>query len=214
MDTNINRLNWSEGTKLKSSKQDFTYLELEGGGTHSWGEMYGFFDVENVGKTGADTRTAAKFELRYYLFDSPISLYGHVYNFASNGFSEQNDVVGLGYQYEKSGFIFKPFLGFHEVSQTFFSGFNGYMAGWFIAYFFQIMHQDFMLADWHEMEFARNQTYANGNGGSKTSQNGALSFWWNPSRHYSMGVQWRYCTDKLGTPGSSNAEIYTVKYIF
>jgi hypothetical protein len=88
------------------------------------------------------------------------------------------------------------------------------MTGWLAAYFFTIMHQEFMLADWSEIEFARNQTYADGNGGSKTSLNGALSLWWTTAKHYSVGAQWRYCHDKLGTPGTSNAAIYTLKYIF
>ncbi|MDI8307955.1 hypothetical protein MJL08_13500, partial [Salmonella enterica subsp. enterica serovar Montevideo] len=40
-------LDWTsdttEKTSKKSHKDDFGYLELEGGANFSWGEMYGFF---------------------------------------------------------------------------------------------------------------------------------------------------------------------------
>lgn len=29
-------------------KDDFVYIELEGGVGYSWGEIYGFFDLENL----------------------------------------------------------------------------------------------------------------------------------------------------------------------
>lgn len=37
----------TEKSSAKSHKDDFGYLELEGGANFSWGEMYGFFDWEN-----------------------------------------------------------------------------------------------------------------------------------------------------------------------
>ncbi|WP_436405626.1 outer membrane protein OmpK, partial [Escherichia coli] len=37
----------TEKSSTKSHKDDFGYLELEGGANFSWGEMYGFFDWEN-----------------------------------------------------------------------------------------------------------------------------------------------------------------------
>jgi hypothetical protein len=213
-DININRLDWNEGTKLKSTKQDFYYLEFEGGQQHSWGELYGFFDIENIGKTGADVRTACKGSVNYYLGDTPFSLYAHVYNFTSLGFSEQNQVTGFGYRLTGKGWWVKPFIGFHNVSETFYSGFNGYMAGWVIGYGFTLLGLDFLFADWHEYEFARNQTYADGAGGSTTGQNGAASLTWNTTPHLAMGFQWRYAQDKLGTPGTLGAQIYTLKYNF
>ena len=49
-DIGIHYLDWTSRTTEKSSakshKDDFGYLELEGGANFSWGEMYGFFDWE------------------------------------------------------------------------------------------------------------------------------------------------------------------------
>lgn len=210
--TSLNRLDWNRQTEDKSTKRDFSYLEIEGGAQFSWGEVYGFFDYENIGKAGTDVRTAAKGSLNYYLLETPLSIYLHVYDFNADGFAEQNRVVGLGYSFDGNGWFFKPFLGFHDVSQTFFSGPNGYMAGWVVAYNFKISSQLFMIADWHEFEFDRANEYAAGQGGKRYGHNGALSLWWNAPHNLSPGLQWRYATDKLGTPGTLGALITTLKY--
>lgn len=210
----LNHLDWSQGTEDKSSKKDFTYLELEGGAQHTWGELYGFFDIENVGKSGDEVRTASKANVRYYLGQTGLSLYAHAYTFSALGFSEQNRVLGLGYQLGGEGWSFKPFLGFHDVSQTYFSGSNGYMGGWVLIYFFKIKGHEFMFANWHEYEFERKEAYASGNGASKVSQNGAASLWWTPVKEISLGVQYRYAQDKLGTAGSQGAVISTIRANF
>ncbi len=210
----VNHLNWSDGTERKSSKRDFNYLEAEGYGEYTWGDVYGFFDYENIGKKGSEVRTAAKGVVNHFVGLNKLTIYGHVYNFAAAGFSEQNRVLGLGYLFGGEGWWFKPFLGFHDVSQTFYSGPNGYMAGWSVGYIVTIMKQKFMLADWHEYEFDRNVAYASGQGGNRQAHNGAASVWWNASPIFSAGVQWRYATSKLGTAGSLDAVIYTLKYLF
>ncbi|MBX2996338.1 MAG: hypothetical protein KF681_16070 [Bdellovibrionaceae bacterium] len=210
----LNHLDWSQGTEDKSTKKDFTYLEIEGGAQHTWGELYGFFDIENVGKTGDDVRTASKANLRYYLGQTGFSVYAHAYAFSALGFSEQNRVLGLGYQVGGEGWSFKPFLGFHDVSQTYFSGSNGYMGGWVLIYIFKIKGHEFMFADWHEYEFDRKEAYAAGNGASKVSHNGAASIWWTAVKEMSLGLQYRYAQDKLGTPGSQSAVISTIRYNF
>ncbi|MFV8208602.1 outer membrane protein OmpK, partial [Enterobacter cloacae complex sp.6701988] len=50
-DINVNYLDWSRHTVNKSKntthKEDFAYFELEGGANFNWGELYGFFDLEN-----------------------------------------------------------------------------------------------------------------------------------------------------------------------
>ncbi len=213
-DMNINYLDWDNGTENKSSKKDFTYIELEGGAQHSWGDLYGFFDIENIGRTGDDVRTASKAAINYYLGQTKFGLYAHEYSFQSLGFSEQNRVVGFGYSLFGEGWWFKPFLGFHDVSQTFYSGSNGYMGGWVFGYNFSAFHQKFFLADWYEIEFLRNESYAAGNGGSRQGVNGALSFWWTITASISAGEQWRYANNKLGTGGNMTAWISTLKYNF
>lgn len=213
-DMSINYLDWERGTERKSTKKDFTYLEIEGGSQHTWGDLYGFFDIENIGQTGSEVRTASKGSINYYLGETKFGLYAHQYSFHSLGFSEQNRVVGFGYLLSGDGWWVKPFIGFHDVSQTFYSGSNGFMAGWVFGYSFTAFSQKFFVADWHEMEFERNQTYAAGNGGSKTGINGALSFWWTMTPKLALGQQWRYATNKLGTGGEQNAWISTLKCNF
>ena len=210
----FNHLDWDQGTENKSSKRDFNFLELEGAAQFTWGELYGFFDSENIGKSGDDVRSAAKGSIRYYLGSSNFSLYAHAYTFSAFGFSEQNRVLGFGYQLNGKTWLVKSFLGVHEVSQTYFSGMNGYMAGWSVGYNFKIAQQNFTLADWHELEFERNAVYAASNGDSKVGHNGAASIWWNASPELSLGLQWRYATNKLGTPGSMNASIASLRYNF
>ena len=58
LDTSINSLQWTPGKKARSgdsltqpgkkNKQDLAYLEIEGGAEFSWGEFYGFGDLERV----------------------------------------------------------------------------------------------------------------------------------------------------------------------
>jgi len=213
-DVSVNYLDWGRGTENKSTKTDFTYVELEGGAQHTWGDLYGFFDIENVGKTGGEVRTASKAAINFYLGNTKFGLYAHQYTFSSLGFAEQNRVIGFGYLWAGDGWWFKPFLGFHDVSQTFYSGSNGYMGGWVFGYNFTAFKQRFFLADWHEIEFNRNEAYAAGNGGRRSSTNGALSIWWSYDANLSIGQQWRYATDKLGTGGDMAAWISTLKYSY
>ena len=210
----LNRLFWTNSTKEKSTKIDFNYFELEGGGQYSWGELYGFFDIENIGHDGNEVRTAAKGVARYYLGKSNVSLYAHVYDFNAAGFSEQNRVFGLGYQLTGLGWWVKPFLGVHDVTQTYFTGLNGFMGGWTVGYTFKIGKLSFMATDWHELEFARKDAYAAANGGKNVSQNGAASLWWNATDEFTLGAQWRYAVDKLGTAGVLGAAILTARYNF
>jgi hypothetical protein len=213
-DVSLNHLDWSADTEGKSTKTDFNYLELEGGAGYSWGDLYGFFDMENVGKDGSIVRTAAKGVARWTVPHTDLSLYGHVYNFTQIGFSEQNRVLGLGYTFQGKWGWLKPFLGKHDVSQTYFSGSNGFMGGWVFYIPIKVSGQSFSVTDWHEIEFDRADAYAATYGGKTTSHNGALAAWWDIVPAVTVGLQWRYATDKLGTKGAMNAGIGTLRYNF
>lgn len=87
-DIGIHYLDWTSRTTEKSStkshKDDFGYLELEGGANFSWGEMYGFFDWENFyndrhDKPGSEQRYTFKNTNRIYLGDTGFNLYLHAY---------------------------------------------------------------------------------------------------------------------------------------
>ncbi|WP_136253384.1 outer membrane protein OmpK [Onishia niordana] len=230
----VNYLDWSEGTETRTStnaaKSDFTYLELEGGAGFSWGEVYGFFDLENPGndqfdeKSGGkdNLRTAGKLTSHIYLGESPFTIYAHVYDFRDYGYNgrEQDQVLGVGYIHTfDNGLWFKPFLGAARVQSDGYTGMNGYMAGWVLGYGFEALGQRFSLTNWHEQTFNRDDDYLDQNyvGGKAESvgTNGAVSLWWHPLSSVTAGVQYRYSDNKLGSPEDyQNAIIYTLKYNF
>ena len=132
----INYLDWTTHTTHKtgqtSHKDDFAYLELEGGAHFSWGEFYGFFDLENPfnnrqTQPGDNQRYTVKGTSRIYLADSGLNLYGHVYGTWSlpgkeygGNFHEVNTLYGIGYNTQLADIWFKPFIALHYVDQTYY----------------------------------------------------------------------------------------------
>lgn len=227
----LNYLDWSGGTERRTAdnaaKSDFFYLELEGGVGFSWGEFYGFADLENPlndrfdeDSDGRDNRrSAAKVTSHLYLGDSPFSIYAHVYDFRDYGFKsrEQDQILGVGYRHTfDNGLWIKPFLGAARVQSDGYTGMNGYMAGWVAGYDFTAFDQNVSLTNWHEQTFDRDadyleRNYVGGRAGS-VGTNGAVGLWWHPHQRLTTGVQYRYSNNKLGTPDAyQNAMIYTVK---
>ncbi|OAT48570.1 putative exported protein [Proteus hauseri ATCC 700826] len=225
--SSINYLDWTQHTTHKTGntthKDDFAYLELEGGVNFSWGEFYGFFDLENpfnrrITQPGHNQRYATKTTGRIYLGKSNFNLYGHVYGVWSlpsqkygGNFHEINTLYGIGYNTQFANLWFKPFIAFHYVDQTFYSGNNGYVAGWVAGYDFSLYQQKFSLTNWHEMEFNRNKNYGNG---GKNGFNGALAFWWHVTPSITTGVQYRYAYKKLGENFLQDGIVYSLKYNF
>lgn len=225
--TSINYLDWTSHTTHKtgksSHKDDFAYLELEGGANFSWGEFYGFFDLENPfnprkTQPGDNQRYTVKATSRIYLGESPFNLYGHVYGTWSlpgkeNGgnFHEVNTLYGLGYNTQIDNLWFKPFVALHYVDQTYYSGNNGYVVGWVAGYDFSIRDQKFSISNWHEMEFSRHKRYGNG---GQNGFNGALAFWWHPTTSITTGIQYRYAYKKLGEDFLQDGIVYSLKYNF
>ncbi|WP_068544930.1 outer membrane protein OmpK [Thalassotalea crassostreae] len=235
-DASINYLDWTDKAEdrtdpniggLGGPKEDFIYLEVEGGAGFDWGDVYGFFDLENAENSrteGAnDTsgfRIAMKGSIAVNIGESNWNLYSHFYSFteASGGFFDQNLVIGASYDiFTESGFWIKPFLGVHIENQTYAgSGTNGYMGGWVLGYDFQLFEQKFTVSQWHETEFGRKDQFrSNGVGTlSDTGQNGAVALWWHISQSVTTGLQYRYADHKLGTAAYHDAIIYTAKYNF
>ncbi|WP_192035053.1 outer membrane protein OmpK [Halomonas sp. YLGW01] len=232
----VNYLDWSEGTEERTedfaAKGDFPYLELEGGAGFAWGEVYGFFDLENPGNDQFDEdsggkdnfRTAGKITSHIYLGDSPFTVYAHIYDFRDYGYNarEQDQILGVGYIHTfDNGLWFKPFLGAARVQSNSYTGMNGYMAGWVLGYAFEALDQDFSVTNWHEQTFERDDDYLTQNYFGRVEKaesvgtNGAVSLWWHPISSLTAGVQYRYADNKLGTPEDyQNAVIYTLKYNF
>lgn len=211
-----NYLDWSSRTTSETGKKDFPYLELEGGAGYNWGEVYGFFDLENPTREwdrddGRSMRIAAKGTVRYYLGDSGFNLYGHYYNTTMKGFYENNLIYGIGYNFNVGPVWAKPFLAANYTNNKFFEGSNGYMFGWVLGYDFQVAGQKFSFTNWNEYEFARDEAYGNG---GKDGLNGAAAVWWHPTPSITTGIQYRYADKKLGSETYQNAMVYSIKYNF
>ncbi len=223
----MNYLDWSTSTTHKSGKvshkDDFAYIELEGGAGYHWGELYGFFDLENPlnkreDKQGDHQRYAFKTVGRYYLNDSGFNLHGQVYGIYSlpgdnKNFHELNGIYGFGYNMSIGMLWLKPFIALHYVDQTYYSGNNGYVAGWVAGYDFSAWNERFSITHWNEVELNRAHQYSVGNG-SKNGINGAMAIWWTPVKQVTTGIQYRYARNKLGEDFLQNGIIYSVKYNF
>lgn len=211
----INRLDWSDKTENRAGKNDFTYLEIEGGAGFDWGEVYGFIDLENPHKSNSEGRaTSMKGTIRYNLGFAGLNLYGHIYDLNGSGFHEQNRLLGVGFSYRNAGLFFQPFLAVNNTESSnmgkSISGFNGYVAGWVLGYSFNLMDQNFMFSNWNEYEFDRDSQYVGGQSGF----NGAAALWWNVNNKITLGFQYRYANDKLGSATYQDGFIYSLKYNF
>ncbi|WP_338846538.1 outer membrane protein OmpK [Massilia sp. W12] len=239
-DVSINYLNWTDKTEKHTNagvfgkKKDFVYLEIEGGMGGSWGDLYGFFDIENPtnntehkADTRSDRRYALKIVGRYNLTklgDFPLMAYAHVYDFADNGFNDQNRVLGFGTDIKSGKLTISPWIGVHQESK---SGVgvmtNGGMAGYNLLFPFEFSGNNFLLFQWHEMEFSRKDEYlvfGNNLAGQRplsdlrTGQNGAIGINWNINKQFTTGLTYRYAKNKLGTAGYQDAWIFSAKYNF
>jgi hypothetical protein len=224
-DISVNYLDWTSSTEQRSFQRDFGYLELEGGAGFSWGDIYGFADLENPtrsydGIPMSNRRYVFKPVIDIKLFDSAWYLYAQDYNLYSKDFYVSNFIAGLSYKYIKDGLLFQPFLAPHYQQSTYYSGFNGYMFGWLLNYDFSLNKQKFTISQWHENEFNRVEKHYLLDDGSRTSDGesygvqGALSLWWHPINEITTGIQYRYALYKLGYYGYQDGFIYTLKYNF
>jgi hypothetical protein len=218
-----NYLDWSDGTSDRASHlQNFSYIELEGGAGFTWGELYGFADLEIPDKNSSEVRTSIKGAIDVKTGLAGLNAYGQLYNTNSSGFTAQNSVLGLSYKFSGDWGFVKPWAGLHHSITTAswmdpagFSGLNGGMAGITAVYNFGVFEQSFTLTTWNEVEFARTDDYTMVSGETdELSLNGAAAIWWNATNHLTTGIQYRYSHNKLGNSGYSNALIYSVKYNF
>ncbi len=228
-DVSVNYLDWSSGTKSRSGKANFTYLEFEGGMGWDWGELYFFTDWENPGKSfdtseePRDGRWVIKPVLDINIpadegdWWKNFQVHIQDYYLYSDGFRVNNLVLGLAYKFQIENFFIRPFIGFHYTDDNFNpAGWNGYMAGWTFNYDFTLGSQKFSFSNWNEIEFDRNSDYGGSNSadGRSWGLNGALALWWHVTDHVTTGIQYRYADHKLGAATYQTGMIYTLKYNF
>ncbi len=219
-DVSVNYLHWSKGTQQRAPFQkNFTYLELEGGANYTWGELYGFADLNNPTKGTENFGTSLKGTIAVKTGLAQLRVYGQLFNTNSKGFTAQNNIFGLSYSFGGDGWYFSPYIGFNDAitssGSKSFSGINGGAFGWVAGYNFNAFGQSFSVSNWNESEFDRKAAYiAVSKEANRVSANGALALWWNVTPHVTTGIQYRYSFAKLGTVGNQNAMIYTMKYNF
>ncbi|MBU1659268.1 hypothetical protein KKG72_09490 [bacterium] len=221
----INYLSWTQATQERSFQKSFAYLEFEGGVGFEWGNVYMFTDIENPTHTENETpmndrRYVFKPVLDVQIAKSNWYLYAQDYNLYSQSYYVSNFIAGISYKIQTDALLFQPFLAPHYQQSTYYSGMNGYMAGWLLNYKFKKNSENMSVSQWHEMEFARVKEHYLASDGSPVGDGksygiqGALSVWWHPSEDFTSGIQYRYALYKLGYNGYQDGFIYTLKYNF
>ena len=224
-DMSVNYFNWSQDTKSKTAQQDFSYLEIENCSGWSWGDFYMFGDLENhitnYNKTSIDDMAIVLKPIADVKLYNNWSLHVQDYYWQSKAFYTNDAVVGISYKYVSDfGLWIKPFIGEHYQNTSYFSGLNGYMAGWVFNYDMKIAGEKFSLFQWHEIEFDRIKRYYQLSDGTPIGDgksngiNGAISLWWNINKTVITGIQYRYAENKLGFEAYQAGMIYSLKYYF
>lgn len=185
-------------------------------------EFYSFYEsnVLNHSVAGRNHTVSAMTHVR--LFDSNYTFFGKLYGQWENTLGDDLDMFyGLGYLgWTGNWGFFKPYIGLHNqsgdyVSQKYgqTSGWNGYVLGWTAAYNFTLLEEKFVLSNWNEIEFDRNNAYAEQQYGNY-GINGGLTLAWKFYPCWKATVTWRYFENKLGYDGFGDQMIYMVGYEF
>ncbi|QMK77159.1 hypothetical protein HVX64_04765 [Citrobacter sp. RHB20-C16] len=185
-------------------------------------EFYSFYEsnVLNHSVAGRNHTVSAMTHVR--LFDSNYTFFGKLYGQWENTWGDDLDMFyGLGYLgWTGNWGFFKPYIGLHNqsgdyVSQKYgqTSGWNGYVLGWTAAYNFTLLEEKFVLSNWNEIEFDRNNAYAEQQYGDY-GINGGLTLAWKFYPCWKATVTWRYFENKLGFDGFGDQMIYMVGYEF
>ena len=185
-------------------------------------EFYSFYEsnVLNHSVAGRNHTVSAMTHVR--LFDSNYTFFGKLYGQWENTWGDDLDMFyGLGYLgWTGNWGFFKPYIGLHNqsgdyVSQKYgqTSGWNGYVLGWTAAYNFTLLEEKFVLSNWNEIEFDRNNAYAEQQYGDY-GINGGLTLAWKFYPCWKATVTWRYFENKLGYDSFGDQMIYMVGYEF
>ena len=220
----LNYFDWTEATHDKTEQEDFAYVSVEGGAGWKWAEVYANANLENPTKRYTDE---APDNLRYTAFvDFNVKLTQgfrlHFQDFYLEGLDYYvNDfVAGASYKYNNdSGFWIRPFIGVHHTTDTYYTGFNGYMAGWTLNYDIKLFDENFTIFWWNEIEFDRNRDFYMSDGeptGDSKSHglNGSMNLFWHINKSVTTGLQYRYAERKLGSVEYQSGVVYMLKYNF
>lgn len=155
----LNYLNWGSNAE-RTGKEDNLFAELEGGAGYTWGELYGFFDVENLGEGSGDITYFGKGMMDVYLGETNWMFHTHVASAWGGSWHDMSTFAGIAYKFSgDNGAFFKPYLAARHTNSNDYTGMNGYQLGFAWAYPFQVGEQQFTLAQWHETDFDRDDQY-------------------------------------------------------
>ncbi|EPQ5852998.1 outer membrane protein OmpK [Klebsiella variicola] len=210
---------WDSGFQDLNNEQ--TLVGIEGGIGFDWGEMFGFYDYENILDKAGNQGQTMNGEAHIYLGGTGLSLFGKIYNSQSPNFKETNQFIGFGYTSLKGEeWWFKPWVGRQYINaQNNFgpasdiNGFNGFSIGWNAGYAFKFLKQDLLLSNWNEIELDRNDDYASNNFG-REGFNGGVNLTLKITDDISTTFMYRYFYHKLGANGYGDILIYRVAYNF
>lgn len=219
---NLNYFQWNDQTKEKTGDKDFFYLGYEGGVGWDWSEFYGYINIENPTNSYDDGKKSLRFSA-YGDYDINIKngfkIHFQDFHLHSHDYYVNDFVIGFAYKYSIKNFWIKPFLGLHVTNDSFYNGLNGCMTGWVLNYTFKLFEQSFVLENWNEIEFLRdNEFYEIDNepigDGKSYGLNGEVKLWWFFYKDMSAGVRYRYADYKLGNAFYQSGFIYTLRYHF
>ena len=222
---NLNYFDWNRQAENEAFKGDYSYLGFEGGAGWSGVDSYGFLNIENPTQSynndaPRDLRFTAFFDVDIEMKNN-FKLHFQDYALHSNSYYVNDFVVGFGYKVDTDfGLWFRPFLSIHHTYDTYYKGLNGYMTGWLFNYDFRIFNHNFTIFQWNEIEFGRHKEFYTDEDGQSVGDgaswgiNGALSIWMHINTKFTVGLQYRYADNKLGSQLYQAGTIYTVKYNF
>ena len=225
LNTSINYLDWSHRVENEPAREDFAYLEVEGGAFWEWGSVYAFVDLENPtrsweAQTPKEQRISSKGIVNLNVSSSGWSVYIQDYHFESQTFYVNNLIGGLGYAYVNGGLFARGFLTAHYQRSTYYDGENGYMGGWFWRYDFEAWGKKWYAFQWHEVEFERSKEHYMLSDGTRIGDgaswglNGDIALFFRATDALDLGMQYRYAYQKLGLSLYQNGMIYSLKYNF
>lgn len=221
----ISQLEWTSKaehrTENKTKKNDFSYLEVEGGAGYDWGEVYGFVDFEEWNQKSDQHRWFGKGNIRINLADTGFHLFTQIIDLHTKHFDESNYFLGLGKSFQfDNGIWLKTHLASRYTDQGdsfgHFKGNNGYQLGATWGYDFTVAAQNLSITQWHEYDFARGKDYLKDEKGNQDNagHNGAVATWWHVTDNWTLGLQYRYADDHLGETKYQDAYITSVRYNF
>ncbi|MGF1684745.1 outer membrane protein OmpK [Photobacterium minamisatsumaniensis] len=210
---------WGHGVTESDFSQSL--VGIEGGFNFEWGEVFGFYDFEGLDRDSGEQTATMSLQAHTYLGDSGLSLFTKVYSTQGKEIKETNNFLGFGYVgIGGDGWWFTPWLAgnyttvYNEFAETTNSnGFNGATLGWSAGYAFEAFGQSLLLSNWTEVEFLRNDDYAQNNNG-ESGINGGLNLGWNITDDINATLMYRYYYNKLGADGYGDILIYRLAYMF